>query len=203
MSEYFGDYIRPKAEMKVIDQFIKIYYDSKREFKSKNYQKALSGFNIGYEILKDIYDIYPKTLVLYLIIKCKLKLNDYRNFEYYITNLDNYLVHLLKFKRDIFIKYKSKVFLYGMIFNFTLDNVEKSIDIVVQMIKYLKDSTFLSLEEKVYFFWVYLKGIIKISESIKTRKFLFFKEQYDSMLVEEINLKKKFDEGIEVKEKKI
>ena len=203
MSNLFGIFNRPKAEIKVIDKFIQLFNESRQEYKSKNYQKALTGFNIGYEILKDIYDIYPKTLVLYLIIKCKLKLNDYRNFEYYITNLDNYLVHLLKFKRDIFIKYKSKVFLYGMIFNFTLDNVEKSIDIVVQMIKYLKDSTFLSLEEKVYFFWVYLKGIIKISESIKTRKFLFFKEQYDSMLVEEINLKRKFDEGIEVKEKKI
>ena len=57
MSDFFGDYNRPKAEIKVIEQFIKIYYESKREYKSKNYQKALSGFKAGYEILKDIFDI--------------------------------------------------------------------------------------------------------------------------------------------------
>jgi hypothetical protein len=70
------------------------------------------------------------------------------------------------------------------------------------MINYLKDSDILSLEEKIYFFWVYIKGFIKLSNNINTRKFNYFKEQYDSMIVEVINNKKKFDEGITIKEKK-
>ena len=203
MSSFFGNFKRPRAELKLIDKFIQIYEESRKLYKSKNYTKALSGFKIGLEILKDIYDIYPKVVVLYLIIKSKFKLNDYRDFELYIDKLDEYIVDLIKYKKDIFIKYKSKIFLYRLIFDFSLDNIEKSVNIVIQMIKYLKESNLLSLEEKVYFFWIYLKGFIKISGSIKTRKFVYFKEQYDSMLVEEIKDKRKFDEGIIIKQKKI
>ena len=203
MSSFFGNFKRPRAELKLIDKFIQIYEESRKLYKSKNYIKALSGFKIGLEILKDIYDIYPKVVVLYLIIKSKFKLNDYRDFELYIDKLDDYIVDLIRYKKDIFIKYKSKIFLYRLIFDFSLDNIEKSVNIVIQMINYLKDSNILSLEEKVYFFWIYLKGFIKISGSIKTRKFLYFKEQYDSMLVEEIKDRKKFDEGIIIKQKKI
>lgn len=203
MSDFFGDYNRPRAEINLIEKFIILFNESKKEYKSKNYQRALSGFKAGYEILKDIYDIYPRMVVLYLIIKTKLKLNQFKDCNYYIIKLNNDLPDLIKFKKDIFIKYKSKSFLFELILYFTLDNIEKSIDIVIQMITYLRDSDILSLEEKVYFFWVYIKGFIKISENIKTRKFMYFKEQYDSMLVEEIKQKRKYDEGIEIKEKKI
>lgn len=189
MSDFFGEYNRPRAEIKVIEKFIKLFNESKKEYKSKNYQKALSGFKAGYEILKDIYDIYPKIEVLYLIIKIKIKLNQFKDCDYYIIKLNNDLPELIKFKKDIFIKYKSKSFLFELILYFTLDNIEKSINIVIQMITYLRDVDILSLEEKVYFFWVYIKGFIKISENIKTRKFMYFKEQYDSMLVEEIKQK--------------
>ena len=203
MSNFFGNFKRPRAELKLIDKFILIYEESRKEYKSKHYIKALSGFKIGLEILKDIYDIYPKVVVLYLIIKSKFKLNDYKDFEFYIDKLDNYIIDLIKYKKDIYIKYKSKIFLYHLIFDFSLDNIDKSVNIVIQMIKYLKESNILSLEEKIYFFWIYLKGFIKISGSIKTRKFLYFKEQYDSMLVEEIEDKRKYDEGIIIKQKKI
>ena len=203
MSNFFGNFKRPRTELKVIDKFIQLYEQSRKDYKSKDYIKALTGFKIGYGILNDIYDIYPKVVVIYLIIKSKFKLNDYKDFELYIDKLDNYIVDLIKYKKDIFIKYKAKIFLYHLIFDFSLDNIEKSVNVVIQMIKYLKESDILSLEEKVYFFWIYLKGFIKISGSIKTRKFLYFKEQYDSMVVEEIKDKKKFDEGIIIKQKKI
>ena len=203
MSNYFGNFKRPKAELKLIEKFVQLYEESRKDYKSKNYVKALSGFKIEYEILKDIYDIYPKVIVLYLIIKCKYMLNDYKDFESYIEKLDNYIIYLVKYKKDVFIKYKAKIFLYKLIFDFSLDNIEKSVNIVIQMINYLKDSDILSLEEKIYFFWVYIKGFIKLSNNINTRKFNYFKEQYDSMIVEVINNKKKFDEGITIKEKKI
>ena len=86
MSSFFGNFKRPRAELKLIDKFIQIYEESRKLYKSKNYIKALSGFKIGLEILKDIYDIYPKVVVLYLIIKSKFKLNDYKDFEVYIEN---------------------------------------------------------------------------------------------------------------------
>ena len=203
MSNFFGNFKRPRAELKLIDKFVDLYEESRKDYKSKNYVKALSGLKVEYEILKDIYDIYPKVVVLYLIIKSKYKLNDYKDFEAYIEKLDSYIIHLVKYKKDIFIKYKAKIFLYKLIFDFSLDNIEKSINIVIQMINYLKDSPILSLEEKIYFFWIYIKGFIKLSDNIKSRKFIYFKEQYDSMIMEVINDKKKFDEGIIIKEKKI
>ena len=203
MSNFFGNFKRPRAELKLIDKFVDLYEESRKDYKSKNYVKALSGLKVEYEILKDIYDIYPKVVVLYLIIKSKYKLNDYKDFEEYIEKLDSYIIHLVKYKKDIFIKYKAKIFLYKLIFDFSLDNIEKSINIVIQMINYLKDSPILSLEEKIYFFWIYIKGFIKLSDNIKSRKFIYFKEQYDSMIMEVINDKKKFDEGIIIKEKKI
>ena len=203
MSDLFGDFKRPKAEQGIIDTFVQLFNQSRKEYKSKNYQKALAGFKAEYEILKDIYDIYPKIVLLYLIIKCKLKLNDYKNCESYISKLENNLMDIFKFKKTSFIKYKAKLFLYRFILYFTLDNMENSINIVIEMITYLKESNFYSLEEKIYFFWVYIKGFIKISNKHETKKFFYFKEQYDSMLIEEIDEKKKLKEGIELKQKKI
>ena len=78
MSEFFGNYKRPKAELIIIDKFIQLFNQSRKEYKSKNYQKALSGFKLEYEMLKDIWDIHPKIELLYLIVKCKFKLNDYK-----------------------------------------------------------------------------------------------------------------------------
>ena len=203
MSKLFGDFKRPRAELKIIENFIKIFEKAKEEYYNKNYINALSSLKESYEILKDVFDIFPKVEVLYLIIKCKYKLNKYNNFESYLNELDNYIQHIIKFEKDKFIKYKTKIFLYGMVFNFALDNIDKSINFVIEMIKFLKESNILTLEEKVYSFWIFIKNFIKIGESIKTRKFQYFKEQYDSILVEEENLEKKYYQGVELREKKI
>ena len=203
MSDLFGDFKRPKAELKIINEFVQSFNQSRKEYKSKNYQKALSGFKAEYEILKDIYDVYPKIVLLYLIIKCKFKLNDYNNCESYISKLENNLMDIFQFQKNSFIKYKAKLFLFKFLLYFTLDKLESSIKIVIEMITHLKESNFYSLEEKIYFFWVYIKGFIKISKKHETKKFLYFKEQYDSMLIEEIDEKKKLREGIEFKQKKI
>jgi hypothetical protein len=203
MSDLFGDFKRPKAELSIIDKFVQLFNQSRKEYKSKNYQKALAGFKAEYELLRDIYDVYPKIVLLYLIIKCSFKLNDYNNCESYISKLENNLMDIFQFKKSSFIKYKAKIFLFKFILNFTLDNLENSINKVIEMITYLKESNFYSLEEKIYFFWVYIKGFIKISKRHETKKFFYFKEQYDSMLIEEIDEKKKLREGIEFKQKKI
>ena len=69
MSELFGDYKRPKAEVKVIDKFVKIFGKAKKDYKEKNYQIALDSFLESYELVVDIYDEYPKIMCLYYIMK--------------------------------------------------------------------------------------------------------------------------------------
>ena len=203
MSEFFGNYKRPKAELIIIDKFIQLFNQSRKEYKSKNYQKALSGFKLEYEMLKDIWDIHPKIELLYLIVKCKFKLNDYKDCDLYLIKLNESLNGLYQFKKKIFLKFKSKFYLYYFILNFILDDLEKSINTVIEMITYLKESELFSLEEKIYFFWIYIKGFIKFGDKNKSKKFLLFKEQYDSMLVEETNEKIRYNQGFDIKEQKI
>ena len=69
MSEYFGNYNRPKEEIKEINKFIKLFNKSIKEYDSKNYENALSGFISSYEIIKDIFDTLPKVITLKFIIK--------------------------------------------------------------------------------------------------------------------------------------
>ena len=102
MSDLFGDFKRPKAELTIIDKFVQLFNQSRKEYKSKNYQKALAGFKAEYEILRDIYDVYPKIVLLYLIIKCSFKLNDYNNCESYISKLENNLMDIFQFKKISF-----------------------------------------------------------------------------------------------------
>jgi hypothetical protein len=41
MSELFGDYKRPKAEVKYIEKFVRKFNRAKNEYKSKNFQQAI------------------------------------------------------------------------------------------------------------------------------------------------------------------
>ena len=203
MSEYFGNYKRPKAEMELIQRFIQIFNQSKKEYKLNNLKTALSGFLSGYELLLDIFDIYPKTVTLNFIIKCQFKLQKYNDCYDSISKLKQLLPDLIKNRKDVFIKIKSKVFLYEFILDFICENLDKSILNVTEFISYLKNAIFFTLEEKVNFFWVFIKNFIKLGENIKSRNFLFFKEQYNSMIVEENISKKKYEKFYMKKEKKI
>ena len=69
MSEYFGNYKRPKEEINEINKFIKLFNKSIKEYNSKNYEIALSGFISSYEIIADIFDTLPKVMTLNFIIK--------------------------------------------------------------------------------------------------------------------------------------
>ena len=203
MSEYFGKYIRPKAEIKVIEKYITIFEQSKKYYKQENYQKALSGFISGYEILTDIFDIYPKVITLHSIIKTQFKLNNYNSSEIYLNKLKQFLPFLLEHKKEGFLKYKPKLFLYEFIIDFINKNLEESLVHITEFITYLKNIKILSLEEKVVFFWNFIKNFVKIGESVKSKNFLFFKDQYNAMLVEENANKKILDKICIIKEKKI
>ena len=203
MSEFFGKYKRPKEEIKQIQKFIKQFNQSKAEYKLKNLKFALSGFISGFEMISDIFDIYPKAVTLNLIIKIQIKLFKYNDCFKYIFKLKEYLPYLLGQKREAFIKLKSKIFFYEFILNFLCENLDKCLFNITEFISYLKENNCLTLEEKVEFFWVFLKKFIKLGQNLNSRNFAFFKQQYNSMIVDENINKKKYENFVIKKVKRI
>ena len=72
MNELFGKFNRTKAELKHIEKIINVFSNAKEAYKSKNYNQALELLNETYKLLLEVWDIYPKILTLYLIMKCNL-----------------------------------------------------------------------------------------------------------------------------------
>ena len=68
------------------------------------------------------------------------------------------------------------------------DELDNAFDAVIDMIKYLSNSTIFTLEQKTKFFWKYIKGFLKITGISKGNKFQILKEGFDSMIVEQIML---------------
>ena len=186
MSDLFGDYKRPNAEKRVIDKFVKLFEKSKILFKNKNHSEALEGFLQAYKLLEDIWDIYPKIITLYIIMKGYFYTKQYTNCTSVIKELEPMLVYIPKNKQDIFIKMKSKILVYQLILFFISDDLDNSIDSVMGMIKYLTGHPTFKLEDKAKFFWNYIKGFLKIAGVTDGNKFLLLKESYDSMIVEQV-----------------
>ena len=188
MSDLFGNYKRPRAEKKVIEKFVKKYEKAKILFKSKNYIESLNEFNSAYELLIDIWDIYPKILTLYTMMKGYFYIGQYDNCKNIIDILEPMLEYIPKNKFDIFIKMKSKIMTYQLILYFIYDDLDASLSAVIDMIKYLSNNTMFTLEEKTKFFWHYIKGFLKITGITKGNKFKILKEGFDTMIVEQILL---------------
>ena len=188
MSDLFGNYKRPRAEKKVIEKFVKKYEKAKTLFKSKNYIESLNEFNSAYELLIDIWDIYPKILTLYTMMKGYFYIGQYDNCKNIIDILEPMLEYIPKNKFDIFIKMKSKIMTYQLILYFIYDDLDASLAAVIDMIKYLSNNTMFTLEEKTKFFWHYIKGFLKITGITKGNKFKILKEGFDTMIVEQILL---------------
>ena len=115
MSELFGNYKRPNAEKRVIEKIVKIYESSKLLFKNKNYLEGLAGFLEAYQLLLDIWDIYPKIITLYLIMKGYFYTKQYIKCRSTIEELEPMLEYIPKNKFDVFIKIKSKILMYQLI----------------------------------------------------------------------------------------
>ena len=182
MNELFGQYKRPKAEIKYIEKIIKIFDQAKEEYKSKKYIQALKSLNETYEMLTEIWDEYPKILTLYLMMKSYFHLRQYNDSYLIKEKLENRLQNIYSDKRDEFFKIKSKIFLYDLIINFILDNLKESIESIINAISYLSTNDEMTLEEKISFYWRYIKGILKLIGKEKTSKFILFKNDYDNMV---------------------
>jgi serine/threonine protein phosphatase PrpC len=196
MNELFGQYNRPKAEIKHIEKILIVFEKSREEYKSKNYIEALELLNSSYELLTEIWDQYPKILTLYLIMKSHFYLKQYNDCELIKQKLDDELISIYKDKRDAFFKIKSKIFLYDLIINFINDNLNESINSILDIISYISTNEEMTLEEKVSFFWRYIKGILKLIGKEKTTKYILFKNDYDSMLFMDAIIKKDAEDKI-------
>ena len=193
MTELFGNYKRPKAELKAIDKFLKIFQQSKKEYKEKNYQIALVSFLESYELLIDIWDEYPKIICLYYIMKSYFYNKNYLECISVKEKLCEKLSKLSSvkkketesdmIKKDIFLKMYSKILLFELLINYICDNLDLSIKNILNMISFLTTSKTLSLPQKIKFFGDYLRSFLKITGITKTTKFQLFKQEYDNMLI--------------------
>ena len=201
MTELFGDYKRPKAEIKYIEKFIKKFNIAKNEYKSKNYKHAIDLLSQSYELLIDIWDEYPKIVTLYLIMKSQFYCKEYDNCEITKSKIDETLLLIYKTKRSEFYKIKSKILLYDLIIFFIKDEINKSIDSVLGTISYIGQNEDMSIEERTLFFWKYLKGILKLTGITKSKKFEIFQEEYNAMIFEDMNIQtnKENQENIYIK----
>ena len=190
MNELFGQYNRPKAEIKHIEKIIKVFTKAKDQYKSKNYNQALIFLNNSYKLLLEVWDIYPKVLTLYLIMKCNFNLKQYNDCELVKEKLENIIHSIYKDRREEYFKMKSKMFLYDLIVKFINDDLNESIESMINVINYISTEDEMTLEEKVSFFWRYIKGFLKLIGKDKTTKFELFKNDYDSMIFMAVKIAK-------------
>ena len=188
MSDLFGNYKRPRAEKKVIEKFDKKYQKAMSLYKSKNYIDSLIEFNSAYELLLNIWDIYPKIVTLNTMMKAYFYTRQYQYCKNIIDILEPLLEYIPKNKFELFIKIKAKIMIYQLILYFIYNDLDSSFEAVIDMIKYLSNNTIFTLEEKAKFFWNYIKGFLKITGITKGNKFRILKEGFDSMIVEQIML---------------
>ena len=190
MNELFGKFNRPKAELKHIEKIINVFSNAKEAYKSKNYNQALELLNETYKLLLEVWDIYPKILTLYLIMKCNFNLKQYNDCELVKENLEKILHSIYKDRRQEYFKMKSKMFLYDLIVKFINDDLNESIESIINAINYISDEDNMILEEKISFFWRYIKGFLKLIGKDKTTKFELFKSDYDNMLFMAVKISK-------------
>ena len=194
MSELFNNYNRPKSELKIIAKFLNSFKNAQSYYKNKEYLKAIEELKISYNLLIDIWDEYPKIMTLYLMIKSFYYSRQYSN----CLSLQDEIIKrieieeqrdkkIIKEKIDLFIKIKARVEVYKLIINFIFENLDTSVDLMLNMIKYLSESRNLSLEYKISYFFEYLKSFLKIVGIKKSAKFNLFKQDYESMVIIENN----------------
>ena len=201
MTELFGEYKRPRAEIKHIEKFAKKFNIAKNEYKSKNYKQAIGLLGQAYELLNDLWDYYPKIVTLYLIMKSDFYCKEYDNCQFIKQELENILSNIFREKRSEYFRIKSKILLYNLIIFFIKDEISNSIDSVLSTISYIGQNKEMTLEERILFFWNYIKGILKLAGITKSKKFEIFQEEYNSMIFEDVTLLKDRDgeEAVQVK----
>ena len=160
MSNLFIEIRRPLAEQKIIKEFINSYQKGESLYKSKDYQNALDLLRIALNYLNDIWDEYPKICTLYLIMKILFHIRKYRE----CLSIQEEILGKIKLermrdlsdnkqKRENFIKIEAKIDVYNLLINFIFDNSSKSVECILNMIKFISEDNSMVLEEKIIYFW--------------------------------------------------
>ena len=190
MSELFYEYKRPRAEIKIIQEFIKSFKKSLQLYKNKEFSLALEELNISYNYLTDIWDEYPKIKTLYFLMKSYFITRQYNQcLSLHSKICEKILIEkqrdkkINKEKNELFIKIEAKISVYKIFIHFIYDNLDKSVESIREVIKYLSENENLSLDYKIKYFWNFIKSFLKITGITKSLKFKSFKQDYDSMII--------------------
>ena len=190
MSDYFYSFKRPKAEISIINKFKKSFEKSQQFYKNKDYIQTIEELKLSYNYLNDIWDDYPKIQTLFLMAKSFFYTKKYSEFLFFQSKLLSKI--LIESQRDkgkinkkhyTLIKIKAKILMYTLLINFISDKLDNCIESIHDIIEDLSHNKSYSLDDKIIFFWNYIKTLLKIAGTTKTLKFKLFKQDYDSMVI--------------------
>ena len=179
--EMFEDIKRPRAEKKVINEIVTLYEEGKKYLGEKKYLDALNNFENAYELLTPIIDVYPKTETLYKLIKVKFKVKHYDQCLITINKLERHLPEIKSRKND-YIRYKIKIFIMKFFIQFINNNLNESVNQLLEMIEFIKNDKF-DLGDKIFCFWKYLKSFLIVGKITKSTKFEIFRSDYKKMVI--------------------
>jgi hypothetical protein len=198
--EYFEKIIRPRAEMKVINNFIQVFLEAKQDYKKKQYKISVDKFDRCFDILEPIYDVFPKVIVLYYLMKNKYKLKSYDSCNIAKKKLCRIIEEIKTIDINEYLKIKAKIFVVDFLLNFINDNFKESILNIIDCIKFIDVKEY-NLENRKFYFWKVIKTFLKVAKLTKTKNFELIDEEYNNMVFRAKNEKGKFVYYVHIKMK--
>ena len=205
MSNLFLERKRPTMEQKIMKSFMETLKKGEILYKSKDYLNALEEYKEALNYLNNLYEEYPKIYTVYLELKCLFhmkKFGDCLSLQEKILEKikleRNKDLNEIKGKQEMIIKIEAKIDIYTLLINFIYGNSSQSVICILKMKKNLLNESKMTLEEKIFYFYYYLKSFIQISGITKTNKFLEFKEKYDLILKTIKNIKENSPKNFDI-----
>ena len=179
----FENIKRPRAETNVINSFITSFEKAKNLYKSKSFSTALPEFHTCYAILSPIYDIRPKTEVLFYLMKTQFYLKMYDECLQTKSTLLNYLLQI-QTQKEKYLNIYARVIAYDIIISFIKNSLDDSMKHTLDFISYVKNNeTLPDISDKAYLFMRVLKGLLNVGKVSKSKQYELFMNEYNSMIV--------------------
>ena len=179
----FENIKRPRAETNVINSFLISFEKAKNLYKSKSFSTALPEFHTCYAILSPIYDIRPKTEVLFYLMKTQFYLKMYDECLQTKSTLLNYLLQI-QTQKEKYLNIYARVIAYDIIISFIKNSLDDSMKHTLDFISYVKNNeTLPDISDKAYLFMRVLKGLLNVGKVSKSKQYELFMNEYNSMIV--------------------
>jgi hypothetical protein len=198
--EYFEKIIRPRAEMKVINNFVTLFTEAKEDYQKKQYNISVDKFDRCFDILEPIFDVYPKAIVLFYIMKNKYKLKHYESCYIAKKKLNRIINDIKNINIRDYLKIKAKIFVVDFLLNFINDNFKESILDIIECIKFIDVNEY-NLDNRQFYFWEVIKTFLKVAKLTKTKNFELIDEEYNNMIFNAKNEKGKIVSYVDIKMK--